>query len=57
MWSTCAILLTTPLALVTSACGLAVDRSKGLALIAAFISGAFLVILVLSTFRLSPFMK
>jgi hypothetical protein len=51
MWSTCAILLTTPLALVTSVGGLFVDRTKWFALGGTAIAGGLAVVLVVSLFR------
>jgi hypothetical protein len=53
MWSTCGILLTTPLALFLSVCGLVVDRTKWLAGGGAVISGALILILVLKALGVS----
>ncbi len=51
MWSTCGILLTTPLALLISVRGLLVDRTKWIALGGTVISGGLALLLVWSALR------
>ena len=51
MWSACAILLITPLALVISFWGLLADRTRWVALAGMLISGGLALLLVLSAFR------